>query len=186
LKRYYLIQSAYWLQQFLVLALRLEKPRSDFTELVIHHLVTLWLIGWSYLVNLTLIGNAIFVSMDIPDAFLALSKLLNYMDLYISNVSFAIFVVVWSYFRHYLNLIIIKSTWSEFHLMPDASKQWKPEAGVWMAWWMQYQVLVPIVLLQMVNLFWYALILRIFYRAIFQSTLVDERSDDEDDNIKED
>jgi len=51
---------------------------------------------------------------------------------------------------------------------------------------MQYQVLIPIVLLQMVNLFWYALILRILYRAVFQSTLVDERSDDENDDIKED
>lgn len=25
----------------------LEKPRSDFKELVIHHIVTLWLVGWS-------------------------------------------------------------------------------------------------------------------------------------------
>src|ERR1700749_3191315 len=46
LKWYYLTQSAYWLQQFLVLVLKLEKPRSDFTELCIHHLVTLWLIGY--------------------------------------------------------------------------------------------------------------------------------------------
>lgn len=45
LKSYYLLHFAYWLQQFLVLALRLEKPRSDYTELVIHHIVTLWLIG---------------------------------------------------------------------------------------------------------------------------------------------
>ena len=36
LKRYYLIQSAYWLQQFLVLVLRLEKPRSDFVELCVN------------------------------------------------------------------------------------------------------------------------------------------------------
>lgn len=27
--------------------------------------------SWSYLVNMTLIGNAVFVSMDIPDVFLA-------------------------------------------------------------------------------------------------------------------
>jgi len=100
LKRFYLTQSAYWLQQFLILVLRLEKPRSDFTELCIHHLVTLWLIGWSYLINLSLIGNAIFVSMDIPDAFLACSKLLNYLQLSTTAPVFAIFVVVWSYFRH--------------------------------------------------------------------------------------
>lgn len=36
LKVYYLLQFAYWLQQLLVLALRLEKPRTDFTELCLH------------------------------------------------------------------------------------------------------------------------------------------------------
>jgi acyl-CoA-dependent ceramide synthase len=44
-KSYYLLQSAYWLQQLLVLALGLEKPRKDFVELIVHHIVTLWLIG---------------------------------------------------------------------------------------------------------------------------------------------
>lgn len=45
LKCYYLLQSAYWIELFLVLVLKLEKPRSDFTELCIHHVVTLWPIG---------------------------------------------------------------------------------------------------------------------------------------------
>lgn len=45
LKRYYLMQGAYWLQQLIVLGLRLEKPRKDFKELVLHHIVTLYLIG---------------------------------------------------------------------------------------------------------------------------------------------
>ena len=45
MKTYYLLHSAYWSQQLLVLALRLEKPRKDFAELVLHHIVTLWLIG---------------------------------------------------------------------------------------------------------------------------------------------
>jgi very-long-chain ceramide synthase len=73
LKAYYLLQSAYWCQQFILLVLRIEKPRSDFTELVAHHIVTLWLIGWSYLVNLTLIGNAVYMTMDFSDIFLAVS-----------------------------------------------------------------------------------------------------------------
>lgn len=58
IKRYHLMQLAYWIQQLFVLVLGLEKPRRDFTALVIHHLVTIWLVGWSYTVNLTLIGNA--------------------------------------------------------------------------------------------------------------------------------
>jgi TLC domain len=46
LKRYYLMQSAHWCQELLVLVLRLEKPRKDYAELVAHHFVTLWLVGW--------------------------------------------------------------------------------------------------------------------------------------------
>lgn len=46
LKRYYLMQLAYWIQQAFVMILGLEKPRSDYKELVMHHLVTLWLIGY--------------------------------------------------------------------------------------------------------------------------------------------
>lgn len=44
LKRYYLMQMSYWVQQLLVLVLRLEKPRKDFAELVAHHIVTIWLV----------------------------------------------------------------------------------------------------------------------------------------------
>lgn len=81
LKRYYLMHSAYWCQQLLVLLMGLEKPRKDYAELVAHHFVTLWLIGWSYLINLTLIGNAVYMSMDIPDAFLAVSDLVQTLRL---------------------------------------------------------------------------------------------------------
>jgi len=38
------------------------------------HIVTLWLIGWSYSLNLTYIGNAVFVSMDVSDIFLAVRQ----------------------------------------------------------------------------------------------------------------
>ena len=73
LKRYYLMHFSYWIQQLIILGMGLEKPRKDFTELVIHHWVTIWLVGWSYAVNLTLIGNAIFLTMDVSDIFLAVS-----------------------------------------------------------------------------------------------------------------
>ena len=71
MKAYYLLEFAYWCQQFLLIALRVEKPRKDFIELVLHHIVTLWLIGGSYLVNLPHIGNAVFITMDWSDVFLS-------------------------------------------------------------------------------------------------------------------
>jgi very-long-chain ceramide synthase len=45
LKTYSLIQIAYWAQQFLVLGLGLEKPRKDYYELIVHHIVANWLAG---------------------------------------------------------------------------------------------------------------------------------------------
>ena len=72
-----------------------------------------------------------------------------------------------------------------------------------MVWWMQYQIFVPILLLQFLQLFWYMLMWRIAYRyvnlfrghwsfsltvisshsALFSNAeMTDSRSDDEDDD----
>ncbi|KAJ7644087.1 longevity-assurance protein 1 [Roridomyces roridus] len=183
LKRYYLMQMAYWLQQLIVLVLGLEKPRKDFYELVAHHIVTLWLVGWSYLVNLTLIGNAVYMSMDLPDTTFALSKLLNYIEWNRAKLfSFAFFVCVWTYFRHYLNLVILWSVWTQFDLIPDHARRWVWSEGVYMVGWMKYQIFAPLLLLQCLNLFWYFLIWRVAVRAIMTVDLNDDRSDDEGDD----
>jgi len=51
---------------------------------------------------------------------------------------------------------------------------------------MKYQVFAPLLLLQLLNLFWYYLILRIAVRAIATSEADDVRSDDEDDGDDDD
>ncbi|KAG9317408.1 putative longevity assurance proteins LAG1/LAC1 [Chiua virens] len=182
LKRYYLMHSAYWVQQLIVLLLCLEKPRKDYGELVAHHLVTLWLVGWSYLTNLTFIGNAVYMSMDIPDVFLAFSKILNYLQFVrLKLVAFLVFLCMWTYFRHYLNFVILWSVWYEFDLIDEANRAWIPEKGVWLVWWMKYQMIIPLSLLQILNIFWYYYILRIALRSLKPSTMTDDRSDDEDD-----
>jgi very-long-chain ceramide synthase len=53
LKSYYLIQAAYWCQQLIVMIFGLEKPRKDYKELVAHHFVTLWLIGYVHFLEVT-------------------------------------------------------------------------------------------------------------------------------------
>ena len=72
-KAYYLLQASYWAQQFIVLVLRLEKPRKDFKELVGHHIVTLALIWCSYRFHFTYMGLAVYITHDISDFFLAVS-----------------------------------------------------------------------------------------------------------------
>jgi acyl-CoA-dependent ceramide synthase len=72
-KAYYLLQASYWAQQGLVMLLMLEKPRKDFKELVLHHIVTLALVGLSYRFHFTYIGLIIYITMDVSDFFLAVS-----------------------------------------------------------------------------------------------------------------
>lgn len=75
-KAYYLLQASYWAQQSLVMMLMLEKPRKDFKELVLHHIITLALIGLSYRFHFTYIGVAVYITHDISDFFLAVSKMI--------------------------------------------------------------------------------------------------------------
>ena len=74
-KAYYLLQASYWSQQAIVLLLQLEKPRKDFKELVLHHVITLSLIGLSYRFHFAKMGIAVYITHDISDFFLAVSSL---------------------------------------------------------------------------------------------------------------
>ncbi|TRM67743.1 TLC domain-containing protein [Schizophyllum amplum] len=182
LKQFYLMQAAHWLHELLIMVLGFEKPRKDYYELVVHHAVTLWLIGWSYLVNMTPMGVAVFVSMDVPDVFLALTKLLNYLQMDRLKIGvFVVFFAIWTYFRHWLNLVMLYSIWTEFELVPEIHRRWNPPTGAWLTWWMQWQMFGPIMMLQLLNLLWYGLMWRILYRAIMTSEARDDRSDDEDE-----
>ena len=52
---------------------------------------------WSYGINLTLIGNAVYTSMDVPDFFLAIVKVFNYLHLDgIQNPTFVVFIGFWT------------------------------------------------------------------------------------------
>ncbi|KAJ7035756.1 hypothetical protein C8F04DRAFT_1097280 [Mycena alexandri] len=165
MKRYYVVQIGYWVQQWTVLLLGLEKRRSDYWD-------------WSYLMNVTLLGTAVFVSMDVPDLLLAVSKMLNYLQLERPKVvSFAVFVVAWTYFRHYISIRIL---WS---LRYDKAHQiFSPRTGIYMALWMRDQMFYALCVLQVLNLFWYYLILRILFRTIFHAETDDNRSDAEEED----
>lgn len=104
--------------------------------------------------------------MDIADVFLALSKMLNYMELQrTSEVSFGILLCVWTYFRHYQNLRILYSVWYEYDVyVPKEARVFAPLSGVALAGWIRYQIFLPILALQLLNLFWYALMWRIVLR----------------------
>lgn len=202
-KTYYLLQAAYWAQQAIVLMLQLEKPRKDFKELVLHHIITLALIGLSYRFHFTYMGIAVYITHDISDFFLAVSdqpnevryptsrhqrkltmtyqtsKILNYLDSNLTIPYFISFIGVWSYMRHFINLKILYSLLpnGKFQTVGPYDLNW--ETQQYKCWISQSITFSLLALLQMVNIFWIFLILRILYRALFSDVVKDERSDDE-------
>uniref|UniRef100_A0A060T2S4 ARAD1C35134p n=1 Tax=Blastobotrys adeninivorans TaxID=409370 RepID=A0A060T2S4_BLAAD len=178
-KIFYLGQAAFWGQQSVVLMLQLEKPRKDFKELVFHHIVTIALIFLSYRFHFTWMGLAVYVTMDISDFFLATSKTLNYLDSAITGPFFIMFMGVWIYLRHYLNLRILYSILTEFATVGPYELDWTTQQ--YKCWISQIITFFLLFALQLVNSYWLFLILRIAYRYIFHSIQKDERSDDEDD-----
>ena len=179
-KVFYLGQAAFWAQQACILVLQIEKPRKDYKELMYHHIVTMLLIWSSYVFHFHKMGLAVYISMDVSDFLLSLSKILNYMDSPLTLPTFVIFVVTWCYLRHYVNARILWSVLTEFrtegnYVLNYATQQYK-------CWISLPIVFTLIAALQLVNLYWLFLIFRILYRAIWQGVEKDTRSDNESDD----
>ncbi|KAF2733918.1 longevity assurance proteins LAG1/LAC1 [Polyplosphaeria fusca] len=179
-KAYYLLQASYWTQQMIVLLLALEKPRKDFKELVAHHFITIALIWCSYRFHFTYMGVAVYITHDVSDLFLATSKVLNYIDSPIVGPFYFVFMCVWGYLRHYVNLKILYSILTEFRTVGPFELNW--ETQQYKCWIAQYITFSLLAALQAVNLFWWFLICRIAYRFIasWGKEIEDERSDNEE------
>ncbi|KAF9911448.1 sphingosine N-acyltransferase lag1 [Linnemannia zychae] len=127
-KWYYLVQFAFWVQQFLLAVLGIEKRRKDFLEFMIHHVITCLLIGFSYSFNLTSVGHAVLCAMDFSDIVLAACKMLKYCQKdQVADVGFVFFVVTWIYTRHIWFGQIIWSTYKEAPVF--ATMIWDPNCA---------------------------------------------------------
>ncbi|KAK7746126.1 sphingosine N-acyltransferase lag1 [Diatrype stigma] len=182
-KFYYLFQAAYWAQQAIVLMLGMEKPRKDFKELVAHHIVSLALIGLSYRFHFTYMGLAVYITHDISDFFLATSKTLNYLDSVLVEPWFVLFMGMWIYLRHYLNLRIIFSLFTEFKTVGPYELNW--ETQQYKCSLSFYITLSLLASLQALNLFWLFFIIRIAYRLVVYNQAEDDRSEADESEIEE-
>lgn len=183
-KVFYLGQASFWAQQACVLALQLEKPRKDHDEMVYHHIVTLLLVWSSYVFHFTKMGLAVYITMDVSDLFLSISKILNYLNSPFTEPVFVFFICVWVYLRHVVNIRILWSVLTEFrtvgnYVLNFATQQYK-------CWISLPIVFVLIFALQAVNLYWLFLIFRILYRILWKGITEDTRSDNEESGDDDD
>ncbi|KAK4141919.1 sphingosine N-acyltransferase LAG1 [Dichotomopilus funicola] len=179
-KFYYLFQAAYWVQQAVVMLLGQEKPRKDFRELVAHHVLTITLIFLSYRYHFTYIGIFIYITHDVSDLLLAISKSLNYLSHPLQSYTFALCIAGWVYLRHYLNLRVMYSLATEYAaIQPFGAISWeREEFKSPMSQWGTFGLLVG---LQFLNVFWLGCLVRAAYRFVVLGVAKDDREDGEEE-----
>lgn len=104
---------------------------------------------------------------------------MNYIGSSLQVPYFGIFVSVWIYMRHYLNLRILYSIFTEFRTIGPFELDWAGEQ--FKCWISQYISFTLLACLQALNLFWLFLILRIAYRLVIYNIAEDDRSDNEEE-----
>ncbi len=82
--------------------------------------------------------------------------------------------------RHYINLLILYATLTEFRTVGPFELNWETEE--YKSWIAQYIAFGLLGCLQAVNLFWLFSILRIFKNYVLNAVAADERSDNEEEN----
>jgi very-long-chain ceramide synthase len=104
----------------------------------------------------------------------------------ITGPYFFVFICIWTYLRHYINLRILHSITTEFATVGPFELDW--ETQQYKCWISQAITFALLASLQAVNLFWLFLILRIAYRYVISwgDVVEDDRSEyeesEEEDN----
>ena len=90
---------------------------------------------------------------------------------------------MWIYLRHYLNLRILYSEFTEFKTVGPYELDWA--AGQFKCALSHYISTTLLASLQGLNLFWLFYILRIAYRFVFLKVAEDDRSDNDENEFAE-
>lgn len=106
------------------------------------------------------------------------SKTLNYINSPLIVPYFSFFIAIWAYLRHYINLVILYATLTEFRTVGPFELDW--ETQQYKCWISQYITFALLASLQSINLFWLFFIGRIAYNMACAKVIQDVRSDDEE------
>jgi len=101
--------SLYW---SLLFSLCTDIKRKDFWEMVVHHVVTLCLLSFSWTCNFVRVGTLILLVHDVADIFLEATKVTKYLNKQkLCDALFIIFTAFWFLTRIYIfPFVIIHNT----------------------------------------------------------------------------
>ncbi|CAF0957648.1 unnamed protein product [Adineta ricciae] len=165
---YYMIELAfYW---SLVFSQFIDVKRKDFWQMFLHHIATIALLSFSYIVNFVRIGALVLVIHDCGDYWLECAKMAKYAKAQrICDTSFGVFALVWFITRlcYYPYKVLYTTTFEELNIL-----------GLFPAYYVFNGLLI---LLQILHYFWFYLICQVAMSALKAGKVrKDERSDSED------
>ena len=98
----YIVKLAYHAYDIVPIIL-FNRNRRDFSEFILHHIVTLALVFVSYVTNFLPIGAVIMLIHDFPDIFVCIMKITaDLCGVTGFAISYVFMVFTWGYFRLYI------------------------------------------------------------------------------------
>ncbi|XP_041648189.1 ceramide synthase 2-like [Cheilinus undulatus] len=170
---YYVLEMGFYLS--LLLSVSVDVKRKDFKEQVIHHIATLFLIGFSYCANYVRVGTLVMLVHDSSDFLLESAKMFHYAGwTRLCDSLFVIFALVFLVTR----LVVLPSRVIHTTLVVSL-EFFQPFFGY-------YFFNALLLVLQALHIFWAYLILRMVYKFVFLGKVErDERSDEESEDDDE-
>jgi len=158
-RAHYLVDAGAYL--FQLFSVNFETKQSDYIMMVLHHVVTLTLIGISYWMRQTRVGEVVMLLHDICDPALELAKLFLYLDYaQLRDFFFSVFALLFVICRDItFPLLVLRGIVVDAYL-PDGTR---PD--------MVYECLFFLSILQVLNFIWTYMI----YRSATQPKLTDIR-----------
>jgi len=182
MRTYYVLEFG-WYSMCLVV-LFFKKRRSDFLEMLAHHVITSVLIFTSYSFGYLRIGIVVMNLHNLFDPFLNVAKCCHYTfkgPLHVlADVSFGLGAVVFLVSRLVLYPVATYYMWFYLVAFPGAHPIWDATVDQWAC-------KILLCMLYPIHLFWFYLILRVAKKALVGGTVQnDERSDSESEDEEPD
>ncbi|XP_026547281.1 ceramide synthase 4-like [Notechis scutatus] len=150
---YYLVQISFYCS--LLISLPFDVKRKDLHEQIVHHLVTVFLIGFSFCLNFIRIGSLVMFLHDISDCLLEVAKMFTYLKWQKTcDALFVTFSVAFLVTR--LGIFPCKILHNTYYYSMEI---YQPFFGY-------YFFNALLMVLQLLHIFWSYLIIRMVYRFL--------------------
>jgi len=140
-----------------------EKKRSDWTQMLVHHFVTIVLIGGSQTVGLFRIGSIVLMLHDICDVILEFAKMCNYCRYKYQEVFWILLVIAWVTFRiYYFYIKAVGPVYYDINFLVESKII--PDT----VFFYRTPLMLCLYCILALNLFWFSLMLKGLYGAFYK------------------